>query len=331
MAQHFKVVLLRQDGPMLLAPGIETTISETTPTIEGAYTSVRCGVCSETLLLRGNSFEHARTNTYERSQGREKIYSTDLYSVCPDCETEHFAEVDYMEYPENSLQAHHLRLKSDCEYVDVSGIEALAKEATSIARTAEGNLRSEVSMLRRAIRSGYAPGPITDLESALNQVITFIDSSVTVLGSYSGASKGELREVQQELEKRGYDANISEDLPDDSRKKLRQNIATHIMLSKFCIMIDKEPSGHIREYDIAKDLDAVLARITPKDGGSTQMIKTNPDVNNIETFEYVSDPMERLSDAVEWAVTYVDEREEQNLEKWDWYLESDPTKSENSE
>lgn len=98
------------------------------------------------------------------------------------------------------------------------------------------------------------------------------------------------------------------------------------MLSKFCIMVDKEPSGHIREYDIAKDLDAVLARITPKSGGSTQMIRRNPDVNYIETFEYKSDPMECLSDAIDWALEYVEEREKQNMKKWDWYEETDPTK-----
>ena len=128
-------------------------------------------------------------------------------------------------------------------------------------------------MLRRAVESGLAPGPVTDLEAALNQIITFIDNSVMVLGSYSGASKSELVRVQKGLEKQGYDANISENLPDDSKKKLRQNIATQLMLSKFSIMVDKEPSGHIREYDIAIDFDTVLARITPTNSGSTQMIQ----------------------------------------------------------
>lgn len=226
MPQHFKVILLREDGPMVLAPGIQTTISETAPAIMGAYTSVQCGECSRTFLLRGLDFGHARTNLYERNQGRERIYNTDLHGFCPGCDTEHFAEIDYMEYPENTLQVHHLGFNTNLEYVDIGDLELLARESASIVKSAEGNLRSEVTMLRRAVEAGYTPGPITDLESALNQVITFIDNSVMVLGSYSGASKTELREIQRELESRGYDANISEDLPDDSRKKLHQNIAT---------------------------------------------------------------------------------------------------------
>lgn len=326
MVQHFTVILLREEGPVPLTPGMQITISETAPDIKGAYTSVQCGECSRIFLLRGLDFGHARTNIQERPQGREKIYNTDLHASCPGCDTEHFAEVDYMEYPENTLQTHHMKLLSDLEYVDIGHLELLAQESASIVKTTERNLRSEVQMLRRAVNAGYTPGPIRDLESALNQIITFINKSIMVLGSYSGASRSELRNIQHKLEKRNYDANIAEDLPDDSKKRLRQNIATQIMLSRFCMMVDKEPSGHINEYEIARDQDTVLARLTPEDSGSTQMIRDNPDRAHIETFEYKTDPDEVLDEAISWAEEYVEQREKDNLEKWDWYTETDPTK-----
>jgi len=326
MVQHFTVILLREDGPVPLTPGMQITISDTAPDIMGAYTSVKCGKCSTVFLLRGLDFSHARTNLYEREQGREKIYHTDLHAFCPECETEHFAEIDYMEYPRNTLQTHYLKFNSDLEYVDIGGLQLLAEESASIVKTSERNLRSEVQMLRRAVNAGMTPGLIQDLESALEQIITFIEKSVMVLGSYSGASKTELEQVQKELESKGYDANIAEELPDDSKKKLRQNIATQIMLSRFCIMVDKEPSGHINEYEIAREQDAVLARLTPEDGGSTQMIREDSDRNHIKTFKYHSDPSECIMKAVDWAEEYVDDREKKNLQKWDWYTESDPTK-----
>ena len=102
----------------------------------GVYISVECGYCSEVLLLKGNDFSHARTNTYERSMGREKIHNIELYADCTNCNTEHFAEVDFMEYPENTLQAHYLKFNSKLEYIPIRGLNWLAQGPCSVITTA---------------------------------------------------------------------------------------------------------------------------------------------------------------------------------------------------
>ncbi|QLH79814.1 N-6 DNA methylase [Halosimplex rubrum] len=159
-----------------------------------------------------------------------------------------------------------------------------------------------------------------EFSDILGKVMEVSENSVYVLGSYTGAREAELIDIKQELEEMGYDAHLDKDLPDFPSQDLSGSVATTMRLAGFCIMVDREASGHIDEYRLAEKQRTVLARLTPKDGGSTKMIGGAElvDVNYIKSFEFDLRPQERLEDAVSWAQQMVEKRRAEYSKHYDW-------------
>ncbi|MFC7070514.1 type I restriction-modification system subunit M [Halobaculum lipolyticum] len=154
----------------------------------------------------------------------------------------------------------------------------------------------------------------------LSDLITASENSVYVLGKYGGATEAELLDVRNELREIGYDAYVDRDLADFPTQDLSGSVTTTMRLVKFCIMVDREASGHLNEYQLAQLNRTVLARLTPEDGGSTRMIGAaeNIDVNYIKKFEFDLRPQERLSEAVDWAEEMISRRRREYNELYDW-------------
>lgn len=208
----------------------------------------------------------------------------------------------------------------ETDYEDISEttpVEGIREERES--------LREQIENLREMAKAGYleaAHSQVEDLISVLEQTIDSIDNSVMVLGKFQGPYKNELIELTELLEEKGYDANTAEDLPEYGDKSLEQNVGIYMMLSKFSIMVDRDPSGHTIEYETAKQQRNVLARLIPEDdaGQSTFMIGGGEDVdlNHIRAFEFEDRPQERLDDAIEWAEGIVEERYEAYQSRYPW-------------
>mgnify|MGYP006275673987 CR=1 FL=1 len=160
----------------------------------------------------------------------------------------------------------------------------------------------------------------SEFDSLIGKLIQRLDDTVLVLGSYKGANKPELIRVKEKLQKMGYDAHLYEDLPDFPDQNLSGSVATTMRLAGFCIMVDREASGHIDEYRIAEKQRTILARLVPEKGGSTRMIGGSElvDVNYIKSFRFNLEPQESLEDAVEWAVDLLDRRKEAYTDHYDW-------------
>jgi type I restriction-modification system DNA methylase subunit len=154
----------------------------------------------------------------------------------------------------------------------------------------------------------------------LSDLITSADNAVYVLGKYGGATEAELLDVRNELRDKGYEAYIDRDLEDFPTQDLSGSVTTTMRLAKFCVMVDREASGHLNEYQLAQLNRTVLARLTPEDGGSSQMIGSAEmiDVNYIQEFEFEIRPQERLSEAVDWAEEMVSKRRKKYNEMYDW-------------
>jgi hypothetical protein len=157
-------------------------------------------------------------------------------------------------------------------------------------------------------------------ESVLDELVETVENTVLVLGSYDGANKAEILDVKEELEGRGYDAHLFEELPEFPDKDLSGNVATAMRMVGFCIMVDRDPSGHIDEYRVADKQRTILARLTPEDGGSTRMIGGAElvDVNHIRSFEFDVRPQEKLDEAIDWAEEILAERKEAYSDHYDW-------------
>lgn len=202
------------------------------------------------------------------------------------------------------------------------GYESRSAESMySVGRRSQ-ELRNHIQAFRDVVNSGYLDefSQFDELSSAIDELVSSIDNAVMVLGSYEGRHSDELEELKSELNELGYDANSATDLPSHENKSLEQNISFYMMLSRFCIMVDREPSGHLNEYEIARRQRNILIRLVPEDGGSTYMTEGDEgiNINYIKSFEFKYDPTEVLKNAIDWAEQLLEERKEAYQERYPW-------------
>lgn len=135
------------------------------------------------------------------------------------------------------------------------------------------------------------------------------ERSVIVYGKESDtSSRRELLQVRDYLG-RSYDAYRLRDLPKNPSMSLEEKVKLWSSASRFCLMIDRLPSGHLVEYPYLKSTRAVLAMLRQKGKKSTEMIEDNSiDFAFVKTFEFCESPFEVIDSAVEWAEAYVGKR-----------------------
>lgn len=148
-----------------------------------------------------------------------------------------------------------------------------------------------------------------------------LENSVIVLGSYKDRWKQELEQVRDYLKTEGYDAALLEELPDHPMWSQQEKANFWTSAARFCIVIDRGPSGHLTEFEILKKNRTITALLRPKQGGSTWMIGDEPlvDYNFIRIFKFENSPLEVLDEVVRWAESLVRERIERYREHYPWY------------
>ncbi len=148
-----------------------------------------------------------------------------------------------------------------------------------------------------------------------------LEKSVIVLGSYKRRWKQELEQVRDYLKIKGYDSALLEELPDHPMWSQQQKANFWTSAARFCIVIDREQSGHLTEFEILKDNRTITALLRPKQGGSTWMIGDEHlvDYNFIRVFEFEDSPLEVLDEAIKWAETFAMKRAEQYEKYYPWY------------
>jgi hypothetical protein len=135
-------------------------------------------------------------------------------------------------------------------------------------------------------------------------------SGVIVLGKDTGPELQELVQVRDSLRGMGYDAELVKDLPEIPMMSVEEKVRLWSHVSRFVVMVDRVPAGHIAEYVMLKEQRTILALLRPKAGGSTRMIGDEGmvDINYIHQFEFGSTPLGVLSEARDWAETIVRDR-----------------------
>jgi len=197
----------------------------------------------------------------------------------------------------------------------------LSEYIQGVEKTTSPGLGRELQKVDSASYKGTVSLPEDpEFSDILGKVMEVGENTVYVLGSYTGANLAELLDVKNELEEMGYDAHLDKDLPDFPTQDLSGSVATTMRLAGFCVMIDREASGHIDEYRLAEKQRTILARLTPEDGGSTRMIGGAElvDVNHIKSFEFNIRPQEVLDEAVEWAIEIMEERKSEYSNHYNW-------------
>jgi len=246
----------------------------------------------------------------------------DLLEVCVEESVTYFSTLE-------SAQAALEAIRHSDEPLDVEPVDARPKMQEYWGQPEDReDLRAGIETLRTVAEEGYLEALGTDddtlatLVDGLDAVGDTIDRSVLLMGTSDTAAEDDLDAMRDALADRGYDARLVADLPVDEARTAEQNRAVYMMLSKFSILVDRDPSRRLAEYETAKAHDNVLALLVPADSErqQTHVIggHAEGEADNVREFAFEDDPAEVLDDALEWAESVVAERQATYRERLPW-------------
>jgi hypothetical protein len=132
--------------------------------------------------------------------------------------------------------------------------------------------------------------------------------TVLVLGKDTGEGMDRLRSIASRLEVLGYYSIIIKDQPDKLGKSVIQKVMRYALSSKFVIIENTEPSGHLYELPhVGKDAECVTAFLQEEGKGATWMSEDAFARNNHwQKFVYPPGGIEKSVDqAAKWAENFV--------------------------
>lgn len=134
-------------------------------------------------------------------------------------------------------------------------------------------------------------------------------SGVIIFGKDSETELDEMIKTREYMRVRGYNADLIRHLAEFPMMSNEEKVRLWAASSRFCIMIDRVASGHVKEYEILKQQRTILAVLRQKGKGSTFMIGDDTvDINFIKIFEFEVSPIECLEKVMQWAQSVIDSR-----------------------
>ena len=126
-------------------------------------------------------------------------------------------------------------------------------------------------------------------------------------------------QVRDYLRAKNYDAYLLKELPEAPLMSNEEKAKSWALASRFCVMIDREPSGHIAEYAYLKDERVALAFLRQKGKGSTYMIGDDSiERNNVKLFEFENSPLQPLDKAIAWAEEFIGKKKAFLKDAYPW-------------
>jgi len=150
---------------------------------------------------------------------------------------------------------------------------------------------------------------------ALNKI-----SGVVVLGKDTGKELQELIQVRDYLRGKGYEAELIKDIADIPMMSNEEKVRLWALVSRFVVMVDRVPAGHIAEYMMLKEQRTIMALLRPSGTGSTFMIGDAHmvDLNFVQLFEFDSTPFNVLENVVSWAESIAKKRIDSYDKAYPW-------------
>jgi carbamoyl-phosphate synthase large subunit len=266
-------------------------------------------------VLDPDDFEHAEAAKEALRAGEIDLVlsrNRDLLSVCVEETITYFSTLE-------SAQAALEAIRHSGEPLDVAPVDDRPKLPEYWGQPEQReDLRGQIDRLRGVAEAGYldalgaADADLAALADALDTVVETIDRSVLLVGSDPDAGE-ELHAIRESLDALGYDAHVAAELPRVGGHTDEQATAVYMTLSKFTLLLDRDPSQRLTEYETARAQSDVLARLVPADHErhTTHVVGGHDDdVDHIRDFEFETDPGEALDEAVSWAESTVERRRE---------------------
>ncbi|WP_126664343.1 hypothetical protein [Haloterrigena salifodinae] len=309
-----QVILIREDeNEVMTTQGVTSMYGSP---IEAGYISGRCKSCDSIHMMYGE-FKQVDTEP-GRGMGTEVIYHIRHHAYCERCKRDLFLTSIFSEYPDSRLRF----LGVDSEeavYHNIEQVDGMVRSVSSDTDTVY-DIFNSFSNIGNFIQSEADAD--NSLASAIQNLRNAAKNSVIVLGNFDEPYKEELRDLRQSLNSMGYEAYLVDDLGERTEDSVDRAARLLMNMASFCVMVDREPSGHLVEYKYAYDDRTILARLEPASRGrasSAMIASEEPEVDFLEDFEFSEAPSEVLDELVEWAEEQIEKRQERNIEKFPWY------------
>jgi carbamoyl-phosphate synthase large subunit len=244
----------------------------------------------------------------------------DLLSVCVEETITYFSTVE-------SAQASLEAIRHSEEPLDVAPVDDRPTSGEYWGQPEDReNIRTQLDRLRAVTDAGYLDAlgeegtDTAAVSGALETVVDTVDSTVLLVSS-DPEPDGQLREMQAYLTDLGYDARIASELPRAEEHTDEQAIAHYMTLSAFTLLLDRDPSRRLTEYETAKAHSNVMARLVPADHErqTTHLVGGHgDDADHVRSFEFESDPGGALDRAVSWAESVLERRRESTGDRALW-------------
>ena len=132
--------------------------------------------------------------------------------------------------------------------------------------------------------------------------------SVLILGKDTAEGLTLLKTIQTYLDDLGFYTYLIKEQPDKIGESVMQKVLRYGLSSKFVIIENSEPSGHLYELpQITKFAELTTIVLQKKGTGATWMFEDlYPRLKNIQKFEYDDIDLEKqINDGIEWANSYL--------------------------
>jgi hypothetical protein len=185
--------------------------------------------------------------------------------------------------------------KRELEYAEIYGDRQLARWTVA---QAENRAKDEV--LAALFLAQQAD---TKSLSIHEYISLFREKTVLVLGSYDDAGERRLTAISNSLQDLGYEPLFIKDVPDFEHYDLSQKVTAIGALSRFVVVDDSAPSGHLSEVEICRHNRwvTILLRVGGR-GASWMTAGASYASNVILEKEYDPDePKSAVSESAEWA------------------------------
>lgn len=194
-----------------------------------------------------------------------------------------------------------LRWKRNIEYAEVYGDRQAVRWSSEAAQNrAKDEVLSALFIAQQADQK----------KISLHEYITsFREKAILILGAYDSEGEKRLFAIADAIKELGYEPILIKDVPDFEHYDLPQKVAAIGGLSRFVIVDDSNPSGHLTEIEICKQNRWVTILLRANGCGASWMTAgASFSSNVILEKEYdPNNPLHAVKECAQWAETKLDE------------------------
>lgn len=215
-----------------------------------------------------------------------------------------------------SLTYDTLRWKRHLYYAEIYGDRRASRWSLEAAHS-----RGKDEILAAIFLASRADKSDTKIEE---YITSFRQKTVLVLGSYDDEGKRRLQSISAALKQVGYEPVLVEEIPDFEHYDLNQKVVAIGAVSRFIVIDDSTPSGHLTEVELCRTNRWVTVIFRAYARGASWMTAGASISSNVileKSYDPAS-PQSAVEEATHWAETRLGELKNQLDDIYPWRMKS---------